>query len=104
MKVTINRNFCGHRPASCEACFAEFLRKGDVPDRSCIVDVSDDGKAEITATIISGNYRGSLVVDQSNRDAIMQEGWIKFANLPPEALDIVPPHGDDIRRMIREQK
>jgi hypothetical protein len=103
MQVTINRNFCGHPPASCEACFGEFLRKGDVPDRSCIVDVVEDGKPEVTATIISGKYRGLLVVDQTNRNAIIQEGWMKFANLPSEAYDILPPHGEDVRRMIREQ-
>jgi hypothetical protein len=104
MQVTINRNFCGHPPASCEACFGEFLRKGAVPDRGCIVDVQDDGKPEVIATIVSGKYRGTLVVDDQNRDAIIAEGWMKFANLPPEAFDIVPPHGDDVRRMIREQE
>lgn len=104
MQVTINRNFCGHAPAGCEECFSQFLRKGAVPDRACIVDVVDDGRDEVTTTIISGKYRGTLVVDQSNRDAIIQEGWIKYANLPPEALDILPPHGDDIRRMLRENE
>ncbi len=104
MKVTINRNFCGHPPASCEACFGEFLRRGDVPDRSCIVDVIDDGRPEVTASIISGKYQGTLVVDGTNREAIIREGWTKFANLPPEAYDIVAPHGDDIHRMLREQQ
>ena len=103
MQVTINRNFCGHAPAGCEECFSQFLRKGAVPDRACIVNVIDDGNPEVTATIISGKYSGTLVVDANNREAIIQEGWIKFANLPPEALDILPPHGDDVRRMIREQ-
>lgn len=103
MQVTINRNFCGHAPAGCEECFGQFLRKGAVPDRSCIVDVADDGKSEVTTTIISGKYRGTLVVNDSNRDAIIQEGWIKFAGLPAEAFDIIPPRGDEIRRMLREQ-
>jgi hypothetical protein len=67
------------------------------------VEVSDDGQPAVTATIISGKYRGTLVVDQANREAVIQEGWIKFAGLPSEAFDIVPPHGDEIRRMLREQ-
>lgn len=104
MQVTINRNFCGHAPAGCEECFGQFLRKGAVPDRSCIVDVTEDGKEQVTTTIISGKYRGTLVVDATNRDAIIQEGWIKFAGMPPEAFDIVPPHGDEIRRMLRDQQ
>ena len=74
MQVTINRNFCGHRPNACEVCFAEFLRKGDAPDRACIVDVVEDGKPEVVTTIISGKYIGTLVVDATNRDAIISEG------------------------------
>ena len=104
MLLVINRNYCGHAPAGCEECFSQFLRKGAAPDRGCIVDLVDDGKPEITATIISGKYRGTLVIDANNRDAIIQEGWIKFAGLPSEAFDIVPPHGDDVRRMLRESE
>ncbi len=45
MRVIINRNLCGHHPAGCEKCFGEFLLKGAVPDRGCILDIVDDGKA-----------------------------------------------------------
>ena len=70
MQITINRNFCGHAPAGCEECFSQFLRKGAVPDRGCIMDVVEDGQPAVTAIIISGKYRGTLVVDATNRDAI----------------------------------
>ncbi len=103
MKVIINRNMCGHHPASCEKCFGEFLRRGDVPDRGCIVDVQDDGQKDLTAIVTSGKYTGTLVVNDQNREEVIYDGYIKFMDLPAEAFEIVPPHGEDIRRMLREQ-
>lgn len=102
MHVTINRNFCGHHPAGCEQCFGEFLRHGTVPDRSCITNVAEDGRPETTVDIQSGPYSTTLVVTDENREQIIYDGWIKFANLPQEAFEIVPPHGGDIRRMVQE--
>ncbi len=104
MKVTINRNYCGHHPASCEKCFGEFLRHGDAPDRACITNVEEDGQAEVTVYITSGQYTTTLVVDEANREQVIYDGYMKFTDLPPEAFDITPPHGDDIRRMLREQE
>ncbi len=104
MKVTIDRNYCGHHPAACERCFGEFLRHGAVPDRSCITDVQDDGRPEIVVQVTSGKYTGTLVVDDQNREEVMYDGYIKFLDLPPEAFEIVPPHGDEIRRMLLDQE
>ncbi len=104
MKVTIDRNFCGHHPAACEQCFGEFLLHGAVPDRGCITKVEDDGRPEVLVQIKSGKYAASLVVTDENREQIIYDGWMKFANLPPEAFEIVPPHGADIRRMLHEQE
>jgi hypothetical protein len=102
MKVTINRNFCGHHPAGCEQCFGEFLRHGAVPDRSCITNVEEDGRPEISVDITSGRYTSTLVVTDENREQVIYDGWIKFVDLPPEAFEIVPPHGADVRRMVHE--
>jgi hypothetical protein len=54
------------------------------------------------ALFTSGKYTSSLVVTDENREQIIYDGWIKFANLPPEAFEIVPPHGSDVRRMVHE--
>jgi hypothetical protein len=102
MKVTINRNFCGHHPAGCEQCFGEFLRHGTVPDRSCITNIQEDGHPEMTVDITSGKYTSKLVVTDENREQVIYDGWIKFVDLPPEAFEIVPPHGADVRRMVHE--
>ncbi len=104
MKVAIDRNFCGHHASGCEQCFGEFLRHGAVPDLGCITKVEDDGGPEVLVQITSGKYTTTLVVNDKNREQVIYDGWMKFANLPPEAFEIVPPHGADIRRMLHEQE
>ncbi len=103
MQVIIDRNMCGHHPAACEQCFGEFLRHGE-PDLGCIIKTVEDGKPEISVEIRSGKSTGTLVVTEANREAIIYDGWMKFVQMPPEAFEIVPPHGSEVRRMLREQK
>ncbi len=104
MRLTINRNLCGHHPAACEICFGEFLRRGGVPDRPCFTDAVDDGREAITARFQSGPYFGTLEITEENREEIIYDGWMKYVQLPPEAFEIVPPHGDEIRRWLRERE
>jgi len=99
VRVTIDRNLCGAWSPACEECFGVFLAHGE-PDRLCVTSVADDDSPNLTALIHSGNYTGSLVVTEANRVAIIQEGWRKFANLPDEAFDIQPPHGEYWRTQI----
>ncbi len=105
MKVTINRNLCGHHPAACEQCFGEFLRRNAaVPDRACITGLQDDGRPETFVEIKSGKYSGTLVVTDQNREHIIYDGWMKYVQMPFQAFEIVPPHGNDIRRILREEE
>jgi hypothetical protein len=75
-----------------------FVAHNFVPDRACITEAADDGSEILNATIRSGEYTTTLTITPENREAIMREGWIKFANLPPEALDIKPPRGSELRK------
>jgi hypothetical protein len=102
MRVIINRNLCGHPAFACEKCFGEFLRTGAYPDRGCMLDVLDDGKPEVTAVITSGPHTRELVVTDEIREQVIYDGYMKFADFPFEALEVQPPHGEDIRRIIRE--
>lgn len=102
MKVIINRNLCGHPPFACEKCFGEFLRMGAFPDRGCMLDTIDDGKPEVTAVITSGKYTKELVITDDIKEEVIYDGYMKFADFPMEAFEIQPPHGEDIRRIIRE--
>ncbi len=101
MKVTMDRNHCGSWAPACEECFGVFLKTGQ-PDRACIVDVQDDGSETISAVIQSGGYVGTLIVEPENREAVIREGWRKFATLPDEAFDIKPPRGDELRAKRNE--
>lgn len=102
MKVIINRNLCGHPPFACEKCFGEFLRTGAYPDRSCMLDVIDDGSPEISAEITSGKYTTTLVVTDDIREQVIYDGYMKFTDLPFEAFEIQPPDGNEIRQIIHE--
>lgn len=102
MRVIINRNLCGHPPFACETCFGEFLRTGAYPDRSCIMEVIDDAKPEVTAVITSGVHTRELVITDDIREEVIYDGYMKFADFPDDAFEIQPPHGNDIRRIIRE--
>ena len=102
MRVIINRNLCGHPPFACEKCFGEFLLKGAYPDRSCMLDVIEDDKPEVTAVITSGPYTRELVITDDIREQVIYDGYMKFADFPPEAFEIPAPSGNDIRRIIHE--
>ncbi len=104
MRVTVNRNLCGHHPAACEQCFGEFLRHGGVPDRPCITSAVDDGRPEMNVRIESGDFFGTLVVTEENLERVIYDGWMKFVQMPSEAFDIKPPHGEEIRRWMKEQE
>lgn len=102
MRVIINRNLCGHPPFACEKCFGEFLLKGAYPDRSCMLDVIDDGKPEVTAVITSGPYTREVVITEDIREQVIYDGYMKFAGFPDDAFEIPQPDGNEIRRIIHE--
>jgi hypothetical protein len=102
MRITIDRNLCGAWTPACEECFSVFVARGFPIDRACITGSWEDGSNDVTAVIRSGHYVGTLKITPENRDAIMCEGWPKFANLPDAAFDIQPPHGDYVRTTLRQ--
>ena len=101
MRITIDRNLCGAWTPACEECFANFVRRDFAPDRACIVDSKDDGSEDVTIDIRSGSSRATLRITAENRQAVAAEGWRAFTDLPEEAFEIKPPHGDYIRAHAR---
>ncbi len=97
MQVNMDRNKCGSWPPACEECFNMLVARNDV-DRACITEVVDDGSPNLVVTIRSGQHTTTLTITPENREAVMREGWIKFANLPEQAFEIKPPRGDDFRK------
>ncbi len=102
MRVIMDRNMCGAWSPACEECFGVFLAHGKEADRACITEVIDDGSDTLNAVIRSGHFVGTLVVRPEEREAVIREGWRKFATLPDEAFDILPPHAEDIRAANRQ--
>ena len=102
MRVTIDRNLCGSWAPACEECFSVFVSRDFALDRACITGAWEDGSEDVTAIIRSGSYVGTLKITPANREAVIREGWRAFANLPDEAFDIQPPHGDYIRAALRQ--
>ena len=102
MRITIDRNLCGAWLPACEECFGVLVARGFPMDRACITGSWEDGSDDVTAVIRSGQYVGTLKVTPENRDAIICEGWPKFADLPQAAFDILPPHGDYVRTALRQ--
>lgn len=83
MRMTMNRDRCGHQLPACEECFADFLRSGQPPARGCLTLHPDDGAPELVVKVISGDHVGNLVITERNRERIMYEGWTKFVRLAP---------------------
>jgi hypothetical protein len=69
-----------------------------------MIDVIEDGSPEVTAVITSGPYTATLLVTDENREEIIYDGYMKFVDLPPEAFEIQPPSGNELRRILREYK
>ena len=97
MRITVDRNMCGVWAPACEECFSAFLRHNFPLDRACFTDVKDDGSEDVTVLIRSGQYSATLKITPENREAVASEGWRAFTDLPDEAFEILPPHGEDIR-------
>ena len=87
MRIMMTPGLCSNEHRStggtfCESCFASFLNHGCEPDRPCITDVVDDGRAETTIILEYGNQRRRLAVTEENRDALAYggwQGWVQFA-------------------------
>jgi len=97
MQITMVPGLCSneHRNTGgsfCESCFASFLMHGCVPDRPCITEVVDDGKAETTLILRSGDQQKTVVITHTNRELMAYggwEGWVEFV----EQLPSTPPGG-----------
>jgi hypothetical protein len=67
MKIVLDRRFCTRWQASCEACFASRLTKGDFEVADCALSVSDNHRPEISFKIYDrdGSVK-DLVVNAEN--------------------------------------
>ena len=93
MHVKINRNVCPAHLAFCERCLGRFLTYPLGYERRCFELIEDDGKAELTIDLHSGESNRTLVLDEAQRRQLAGEGWSAFVNFD------VPMYRNHLHRM-----
>ena len=79
MKVTINHNNCEHGEYYADHCLAATIRNPLGHERYCMAQMEEDGKPDLTVTLIEGNEERTIVLhSQAEQDAAASEGWMAF--------------------------
>lgn len=79
MKVTINHNNCQHGEYYADHCLSATIRNPLGHERFCMAQQEDDGKPELTITLIEGNEERTIVLhNQMERDLAASDGWLAF--------------------------
>ncbi len=80
MHVKINRDVCTAQLAFCERCLGQFLKYPMGYERRCFEVCEDDGKAELTIELHSGDNDRVLVLTEEQAREIAGEGWSAFVD------------------------
>ena len=59
----------------CESCFGRFLSQHGTPDLPCFTAVDDDGDAETTLTMRSGQQATTIRLTDEEREWLAYGGW-----------------------------
>jgi len=77
MKIILDRRSCNCWEPACEAHFGWHFLRDQISPVDCTVEITDDGKEEITFHIMDrDNLDKVLVVDESNRD-LAYDSWME---------------------------
>lgn len=75
MKIVLDRRSCNCYEQSCETHFGWHFLREEITPIDCVIEMSDDGKEELTFFILDRDgVDKTLVVDESNR-AEAVESW-----------------------------
>jgi len=81
MKITINHDECQHSSAYADRCLAATMRNPLGHERFCMAMFEDDGKPDLTVTLIEeGESRTLVLHDQKERELAASLGWLAFEN------------------------
>jgi hypothetical protein len=68
MKIVLDRRSCNCYEQACETHFSWHFLRDEITPIDCVIEMSDDGKEEITFYILDRDGMDkTLVVDESNR-------------------------------------
>lgn len=69
MRIVLDRRSCNCWEPACETHFAWHFLRDEITPIDCVVEMSDDGREELTFLIIDrDDVDKELVIDESNRD------------------------------------
>ena len=79
MKVVINHDRCVHADAFATRCLAATIEYPMGESHYCLAGVIDDGKPELTVSLIfEGKTYTRVLHNQAERDIVAAEGWPAF--------------------------
>ena len=79
MKITINHDKCQHGGDYADRCLAATIRNPLGHEHFCMAQMEDDGKPELTVSLIYNGEAHTLVLhDQNEVDIVASEGWPAF--------------------------
>jgi hypothetical protein len=80
MRIVIDHDNCQHAGAFADRCLAATLLHPLGHERYCTAQVEQDGRAELTVTLVTGGERLTRVFrGVAEREAAAAEGWRAFA-------------------------
>ncbi len=84
MKITINHDTCQHGGAFADRCLAATIRNPLGHERYCTADVEDDGRPELTISLVLDGQAHTLILHNSaEREAAAADGWLAFVAPSP---------------------
>jgi hypothetical protein len=81
MRIVINHDNCRHGGAFADKCLAATLHHPLGHERFCTAEVQDDGKPEVTVTLImDGRSYTQTFWTRAEREAAAAQGWPAFVD------------------------
>lgn len=79
MRIEVDHDECRHGGAFADRCLAATLLWPMGHERYCTAKVEDDGKAEVTVTLVMGGQRYTQTFrSRAEREAAAAQGWPAF--------------------------
>jgi len=84
MRIRINHDDCQHASAYADRCLAATLLNPLGHERFCATQVEDDGKAEMTVSLLFEGVEHTLVLRNRHEvELVAAEGWPAFVRGTP---------------------
>jgi hypothetical protein len=85
MRIRIDHDQCQHGGDFADRCLAATLRNPLGHERYCSAHLEDDGKPELTVTLVFDGQEHTLILrDPRQVELVASEGWPAFLRGSPE--------------------